>query len=275
MDMLFLKGFKMRIAFTIALNAEHHLKHNNYAEKVADWVDLWVIVEGAAKSNGSTKWCKEMLPEYCTKDGHSVDGTLDFLKDLNLKNKNVVIVKQTGMWDSKDEMVNKALETIGDLFNYICSSSYVFLWEIDADEQWELRDMISAETSLYAENGTTGMFYANHYVGKNLLARGEWGEGKIIPYKRLWIWSGERFISHEPPEMDFGETVEILLPQRFNHYAYYFEKDVKFKNDWYSGHEGVLQKWLDLQKETCFPQPISRLISGHWGTTNTQIIQTK
>jgi hypothetical protein len=38
-----------------------------------------------------------------------------------------------------------------------------------------------------------------------------------------------------------------------------------------AGHEGIFERWKSLQKETVWPQPISRLITGWWGKTKTTI----
>jgi hypothetical protein len=44
-----------------------------------------------------------------------------------------------------------------------------------------------------------------------------------------------------------------------------------FKQKYYQGYENLHEKWKSLQSETVFPQPISRLIGGYWGTTATVI----
>lgn len=258
----------MRIAFTIILNGEHHLKHNKYALYLRDILDYWVIVEGATKSGGSTKWCKEMPSKYHD-NGHSVDDTVEILQ--NLESDKVRLVFKNGLWDSKDQMVNAALDEIIKIPE-VKKSKDKFLWEIDIDEQWTRKNMALAEATLYERGATCGEFLSNFYVGKDLIAKGEWGEGKLLPYRRLWIWNGEKFKTHEPPQLDREEII-TLLPQRFNHYAYYFEQDVKFKNDWYSGHEYIHERWAKIQKRNVFPCKISELITGKWGETDTVIVK--
>jgi hypothetical protein len=171
-----------------------------------------------------------------------------------------------GPWSSKDAMVNAAMEALSKL------PPVTHLFEIDADEVWTESNLNAATSDLDNASASCGQFLSDYYVGPGLLARGEWGESRIFPYRRLWRYkSGMRFRMHEPPEMDGGNGVTILLPQRFKHYAYYYEQDVKFKNDYYTGHDDIYTKWLSLQKETVWPQPLSRLISGFWGKTNTRI----
>jgi hypothetical protein len=46
----------------------------------------------------------------------------------------------------------------------------------------------------------------------------------------------------------------------FDHYSYYFENDVAFKEKYYKGYQGVLQNWYKLQTMKDFPQPISVLL---------------
>ena len=253
----------MRIAFTIIFNGLHHLKHNIYYKKVLDIFDYWVVVEGASKSNGSTYWCK-MIPNELHNNGSSVDGTIEFLSDV--KSDKLIFVKSNGFWDSKDHQVNTAISKVKEITNKC------FLWEIDIDEQWELESVINAESELIKTGAKTGRFFCEYFVGKDLIAKGEWGEG---PYNRLWNWNGEYFKTHEPPVLEHGNGVEVNLSPRFNHFSYYFEKDVVFKNSWYSGHENILERWKKLQLRDDFPVHVSELITGGWGRTNTYIHKIK
>ena len=254
----------MRAAFTIIFNGLHHLQHNNYAEFLLNRFDYWAVVEGASGNTGSTGWCHSMPGEYHT-NGASVDGTREYLDELQKKHPNLLLVKSDGLWSNKDEQVNRAIDELEKV------NHRGYLWEIDIDEQWTDENMAAAENMLTEKGARTGEFYANHFVGKDIVARGYWGEGKGLPYRRLWDWKGERFARHEPPELEGGNDPTELLPQYFNHYSYYFEKDVAFKDKWYGGHQGIHRKWLELQKETTFPQPISRLIRGHYGRSATTI----
>jgi len=261
----------MRVAFTIILNGLHHLKHNDMAEKLVDAVDYWQIVEGAASPTGSTSWCRTVKPSYRDADGMSTDGTNDYLNDLVRRYPDRVGHSGT-VGKNKDQMVNCAIEGILKSFgNKIPDDCY--LYQIDVDEQWDKEQMDQAEAMLEYMRGDCGKFLCDYYVGSGLLAKGDWGEGRKIPYRRLWKWRGQKFQTHEPPELEGGNGVEILLPQRFKHYAYYFPEDVKFKESFYTGHDGAYARWCDLQEETAFPQPLTRLITGPWGRTNTVIVR--
>lgn len=257
-----------RVAFTIVLNGMKHLLHNNYAEFILKNFDHWYVVEGVARSTGSTSWCREM-PQDFHNNYHSIDGTLEYLQALTNTHNNLTVISREGGWDNKDCMVNAAAQHINK------DNGECFVWELDVDEQWTLEDLKGAEQSLEQAKGKTGTFLSDYYVGKDLLAIGAWGEGKGLPYRRLWHWNKDSFHAHEPPMLRNGDDPIIHLPHRFKHYAYYFEEDVAFKDKWYGSQQGTLQLWQALQKETVFPQPISKLLPStfYWSTTNTKIVK--
>lgn len=262
----------MRIAITIILNGDHHLAHNNYGERLPGMVDYWFVIEGPALPTGSTAWCN---PPGCL---NSTDTTIPFLDKICAINENVFLKSNRhSAWQSKDIMINAAINMIKFYLKDKLDNENVFLWQVDIDEQWNVGQLNEAETMLIEYNADCGCFHANHYVGENLIAKGTWGEGNqpgnplANAYRRLWKWNGQYFKSHEPPILINGNGKEFLLPQRFNHYSYFYEKDVIFKSQYYKGYENLHNKWIQLQKETAFPQPISRLIDGYWGNTDTVI----
>lgn len=262
----------MRIAITIILNGSHHLDHNDYGNKLPKMVDYWIIVEGAALPHGSTFWCND--PGYRM----SMDNTFTKILELAYNNNHVSIkTNPWGAWKSKDEMVNAGIELFKLRNKHISFNDPIFLWQIDADEQWTKEQMDEAEKKLVETDGDCGCFLANHFVGKDLVAKGCWGEGNNpeepieFAYHRLWRWKGQRFMTHEPPCLVGGNGKEVLLPQRFNHYSYVFEKDVIFKSQYYKGYENLHTKWKALQEEVNFPQPISKLLDGYWAETPTTI----
>jgi len=256
----------MRCAFTIIFNGKHHLLHNNYYKRLIESFDHWIIAEGASGNTGSTSWCRK-IPHKYHKGGSSVDGTLEFVQKLSHDYPNVHVIQNEGFWANKDHQVNECVKKIRE-FTPDC-----YLWEIDCDEQWKIEDIKESEKLLKENEAKTGLFLSNFYVGRKLLAVGEWGEGRKLPYRRLWDWKGENFQSHEPPILEGSNGKEILLPAKFDHYAYFFEKDVEFKSCFYGGHDNIHQRWKSLQKEKNFPQPISKLVEGNWGQTNTKIVR--
>ncbi|MFZ9376838.1 MAG: hypothetical protein ACO25K_06910, partial [Candidatus Fonsibacter ubiquis] len=246
----------MRIIFTIIFNGLHHLTHNNQAEFILNNCDKWVVVEGASQSTGSTSWCKK-IPDTLHNNGASVDGTREFLTNLAKATDKIIYVPSNGFWNSKDHQVNRAIDEVKKI------TDKCFLWEFDIDEQWTSEAMDKAEKELVEKNAKTGSFLANCYVGKNIKALGEWGECSPGGYTRLWNWSGEYFSKHEPPTLEGGNGLHLTLTPKFNHYNYYFEQDVKFKNDWYGGHEGIYERWklINSLPDQIFPLPISALIT--------------
>lgn len=226
----------MRVAFTIIYNGVHHLKHKDYVKRLLPHVDLWVFVDGLAGNKGSTSWCKELVG--CG----SEDGTVEYLKELQKTHPNLVLVECEKKWHSKDAMVNRAIEEIKKHTNKS------FLWEIDADEQWTPELMSLSEQYLVEKKGKTGTFHSNYFMGQNIRAFGMWGEGVGYPYRRLWDWNGEYFMKHEPPVLLKGNGREVLIPFKFDHYAYYFPQDVEFKSKYYGGHERVYDNWQKMNQ---------------------------
>jgi hypothetical protein len=247
----------MRIGLTIVLNGLHHMMHNNYAEFILNNFDYWVVVEGASKSVGSTYWCNKMPDEYHN-NGNSVDGTVEYLLSLKEKYKNLICVTANRMWNGKDEMVNVGISEIKKITNEC------FLWAMDIDSQWTLDQIELSEKELVQNNGKTGAFKYNHYVGKNLISIGYWGGGN---YFGLFDWKGEEIEKHEPTTLKGGNEKIVQMSEKFQHYGFYFEKDVLFKDKWYSGHSGIYENWLKLQKETVFPQPTSYLFPQYLSST--------
>jgi len=262
----------MRLGLTIVFNGLHHLQHNDWAKRMALFFDKWVIVEGLALNSGSTAWCRDLRNSNWHNEGLSKDGTTGFLYWLDKDYDNVTVLSD--VWQSKDDMVNAGIQAFKTCCPIRHRDPEHFLWTLDVDEQFSEDDMIEAECMLGVTRGcNSAEFLSDYYVGEHLLAKGEWGEGVKLPYRRLWKWKGERFISHEPPVME-GMTKPILLPQRFKHYAYYYEQDVKFKEQYYTGHDGIYSRWKKLQErpKEDFPVRISELITGSWGQTDTQIV---
>ena len=254
-----------RVAFTIILNGLHHLKHKDYFNTMLNNFDHWVIVEGVALPGGSTSWCKEPDDNF-HKNYLSVDGTTEFL-DNNKNDKLIVVRPNPGeAWSSKDVQVNAAIKEIRKIYKKC------FLWQIDVDEQWTKQQLSDAENLLDKHNGKTGCFLCNFYVGENQQVFGEWGECVNDKWRRLWKWEGEDFKTHEPPTLNGKNGPGLLLPQRFEHYSYYFVHDVKFKEKYYSGYDGLYDRWKAIQsnKDTIH---VSKLLGPNlrWSYTNSII----
>jgi len=238
----------MRYAFTIIYNGKHHLLHKDFAQRMVSMFDKWIIVEGFSRNGGSTAWCTSIRPP-----AQSTDGTIELCQSLQ-SDKVIFATSKTG-WSSKDEQVNKAIELLQ-------GNEPGWLWQVDADEHWTLQDLEGAENILEKDFKIAGGFQFYHYLcndvdGRQLVGKGAWGDNI---HTRLWWWQGQRFISHEPPKM-VGQDGVRLLPQKYHHYAYYFEQDVEFKSKYYRGYRQVLSNWRGLQKRRFdYPIPAKKLL---------------
>lgn len=239
----------MRVAFTIIYEGLHHLKHLEFAEKMCSMFDHWIVVEGYSLPYGSTKWCNKLnVPESST------DGTVEYLKELALKNSNLHFHSHGRHFFGKDEQVNVAVNILKQL------TDRCYLWEVDADEHWKMEDIIKAEQEADKSTEIGFSFCFNQFVGPGLVARGDWGSGAL---NRLWKWSGQLFRSHEPALLMGQRRTKIIESVKYDHYSYYFAKDVLFKSKSYPGHELVHERWEHMKNQTSFPVHISVLFGLH------------
>jgi len=251
----------LRAGFTIIYEGLHHLQHNDFAEKMADMFDHWIVVEGNSLPYGSTKWCNMV-----SVPASSQDGTIEFMEEFAKSHKNVHFYSRGAYFNSKDSQVNHCIE----ILRKITTSCY--LWEVDADEHWQLKDIERAEemASRVTENGFSFQF--NHLLGPGIMATGDWGSGYL---NRLWKWNGELFKSHEPAMLRGQRRTMPLDGVKFDHYSYYFKKDIEFKSKYYPGCENIVKNWDNIQQPNTYPMPISRLFGENTriGRSNSQIIQ--
>lgn len=257
-----------RYCFTLAYQAAHLFAWRDWLHRTATLFDRWVLVEGAAHPGGSTAWCRPHPGP-----AQSADGTREALLALQAAapDRVTVILGPPGGWPGKDDMVRAAVDALRD------AALPAYLWELDADEHWTAAQLAAAEAALTAAGADCGEFLCEYYLGPGLVARGEWGEGRALPYRRLWRWHGQQFARHEPPELAGGNGHTVLLPQRFEHFAYYFERDVAFKARYYGGHQGVLAGWRQLNADRAagrgpWPRPIGYFFgTGPWARSRTTI----
>lgn len=235
----------MRCAFTIVYEGLHHLQHKDFAQRMANMFDHWIVVEGYSLPYGSTSWCNKLnVP------ARSQDGTVEFMNQLCAEHNNVYFYSPNKYYNGKDDQVNVAI----DILRKISKSCY--LWEVDVDEHWALESLSVAEALADNSKAIGFSFPFNHYVGQGLIAKGEWGSGYN---NRLWKWTGQFFRSHEPAMLVGQRYVEPIKEVKYDHYSYYFEKDVKFKSESYSGHENVYKNWSKVLVSESYPVHISEL----------------
>lgn len=242
---------KLRIGYIIVLNGEHHLKHKDFVENlVTNMVDHLIIVEGAVDATiGSAKWSGQIPPTY-QNNGRSVDGTVEYLQEMDSKHENLHVIIGDGFWTGKDEMINVAVDKAREIAEEYTSGfkESSFLWEIDSDEHWTSWKMDEIEREMVAEGADCVQVLHHVMMGKRLQGYGpHWGGN---PCYRLWNWKGEKYRMHAPPILEGtkGNGRVINVHQRFVHYSYYFEKDMKFKGDWYYTDLNILPRWKEIQK---------------------------
>lgn len=227
----------MRAAITIIYDGLHHLKHKGFTNFMVNNFDHWIVIEGLASNGGSTYWCNNLdLPP------RSTDGTHELLTELASQHKNITYYSPNKKWVSKDRMISEGVKRV--------PFDECFLWQVDVDEHWTAHDIRRVEHQLEASRCNVASAQLWHHV-KTYIARGHWGSAY---HKRVWLWSkGMNFKSHEPPKMS-GETRQTLrVPEKFHHYSYTFEQDVKFKAKYYKGYEAILEKWRNLPDRDILP----------------------
>lgn len=230
-----------KIAFTIVLNGMPFIKKQ--AEIIPQIFDVWYIIEGATLPIYDTAWCKNIDNKFYTINKLSIDGTTEFLNSI--KSSKIKIIRKNDFWNGKLEMCNSF---INEVENSI-------LMEFDVDEIWDKNVLIDVLDYSEKNDHFQGMmFKCNYFVGPNLLLKGENCYGDM-PYEwcRLWkIKNKTHWLSHEPPRLyginnflskDFTKSKEWI----FNHYAYMFQSQVEFKENFY-GYNNAVSAWKKLQQ---------------------------
>jgi len=229
---------------TIALDARPFLNHQLYTFNRLDVDWRWYVVEGAAMNRGSTAWCKSQPPRL------SRDGTTEFLNQI--RNHPRVIVIQRQGWESKDAMVNAALNRM---------DSPGVLMQVDADEFWLPRQMALIHKLLTESEYSSAQFFCRYFIGSNIVITSENGYGnRPEEWVRAWKFApGMRFISHEPPLLSGNRVLPKLgrdatrnMGLVFDHYAYTTADQVKYKEQFY-GYANALLKWKQLQLNQAWP----------------------
>lgn len=267
--------------FTIVLDGEPYIRHHYPVFCELDKLEIpwrWVVVEGVAALRHDTGWSLAnggRVPEEYAQ-GHSLDGTVEYLKNLMAKDARVQLIQKPDgqFWDGKIEMVRAAQP------DYPC-----LLWQVDADEIWtseqirRLHQRFEADPTLEA-----AQFYCHYFVGPNLILdnRGKWGNNPKIEWWRVWRWDPAEceWQTHEPPVL----TRKGNLPQKvltadqtaaeglvFSHYAYSLRKQIQFKETYY-GYPGAVKAWEELQKAS---KPCSLQTFFPWAYGNPTVLEVK
>lgn len=239
----------MNVAFTIVLNGMPFIKQQY--EIIPQVFDKWYIIEGVASPVKDTSWCKPVANDFHDANYLSVDGTTEFLDSIK-SDKIVVIRNNNQPWNGKVDMCNSFMHELPE---------NTTLMQMDVDEIW------SAETLKnvlgFCENSAsdfTMCFRCNYFVGPGLkiTSQNTYGDNHYEWY-RLWRLAapGARWAAHEPPQIarPFAVLDKSFTTSQnwiFDHYAYYYEHQVAFKENYY-GYTGAVESWKRLQENKNFP----------------------
>lgn len=252
--------------FTIVLDGEPYIERHYSTLCELDKLGIpwqWVVVEGVAALRHDTGWSLAnggRIPEEYAQ-GHSLDGTVEYLRDLAAKDTRVRLVQKPDgqFWDGKIEMVRAAQP------DYPC-----LLWQLDADEIWTAEQIRRVHRRFEADPSLeAAQFYCRYFVGPNLVLdnKGKGGNNPQMEWWRVWRWDPAEceWQTHEPPILTRNGQVpkKVLTADQaeaeglvFDHYAYALRKQVEFKESYY-GYQGAVRAWEELQKaeKPCSLQP--------------------
>jgi hypothetical protein len=221
------------------------IQFTTFNRLACDWT--WHIVEGAAANVHCTSWCRPQPPRL------SRDGSHEFIGSLSTHPRVRSIARE--WWPGgKVEMCNAGIEGI---------TEPGLLLQVDMDELWSA-DQIDRIVDLFSRpprglSFSAARFFCRYFVGPNLVTLGEECYGNN-PGEWLRAWRlapGARFTQHEPPRFEGADEHLDRETTRglglvFDHYAYAFESQVAYKEQFY-GYEGAVAHWRRLQANDVWP----------------------
>jgi len=222
----------------IVLNGEPWLEA--WLKTYRDFADRIIVVEGVDSERFDT--VPDNIRQKCfTKDGHSLDNTLDILKNADADL--TLITKSNGFWPSKNAM-------FAELSKH-CNSDYVF--EVDIDEFWFQKDLNSIR-GLLEERPEIATWWGkplNFWKGGRWHTKAVKGDG-CWWCDAPWIfkWRPGMVLVHRPrhAEPPINDKV-AYLPFRVHHYNYVMAKDAEYKRHYHkepaSWYEDVWCAWSE------------------------------
>ncbi len=255
--------------FTIVLNGLPFMKYHIEILSKLPFKWHWHIIEGVADLKHDTAWSLNNgghIPDDFIKNGLSNDGTTELIDELKtLYPDNITVYRKPDgrFWDGKLEMVNAPLPNIKE---------ECLLWQLDADELWNVNQIIKARNLFIANpQKKSAYYYCSYFVNENLVTSTVNTYGNYTSYEWLRTWRyepGDKWMSHEPPRLSFIDknnnwtyksTLDKFLHEEtkkeglvFQHYAYVLPEQLLFKEKYY-GYGNALESWEELGKCTNFP----------------------
>ncbi len=204
-----------------------------------------IIIEGAIKKSSFS----------ATKDGHSIDNTLQFIKDYRDNERKIKLISP-GFWGDKCSMQNAGLKEVTG--NYI--------WLVDSDEVYKKNDickiiqMLKDDLSITQINVPMLHFWKGYeYIISSVILQSK-RVARIFKFTK-----GNYFSTHRPPTLvTKGKSKIIEDPKIYcYHYSYVLSSQVKQKitlyklfgwekswgidlDDWYSN---CFEKWTAENKD--------------------------
>lgn len=219
----------MKLSFCmIVVNGEPFIKYN--LDSLYPHAHEIIIVEGAVKK----------YKHAATPDGHSIDDTVNVIREYPDPDKKIKLIQRHGFWSEKVEMSNAYME--------ICTGDYV--WQVDVDEFYKSEDIEKIRCFLTENTRVTRLDLQtiNFSHGFESIMKGASYSFGADKFRRIFKFKpGFRFLTHRPPKVinndgkicsdsnvvSAEELVDRLGVYMY-HYSYIFEKSVKSKAHYYS-----------------------------------------
>ena len=227
---------KIKITFgIIVLNGEPFTRYNLRA--IYPFAHQIIVVEGACPG----------AKNICSKDGHSLDSTLDSLRNFKLnedtENKLIIITaedegKPNGFWSEKDEMSEA----------YAKHATGNYIWQVDIDEFYKPDDMKAVMKMLENVQNITAITFRTHTFWGSLKYKVDSMSLRVMiqDVHRIFAWDkGCQYKSHRPPTVVNKDGIDLrslkwltavdMVKQGIYmyHYAFLFPKQVEEKCNYY------------------------------------------
>lgn len=227
----------LRLAYLLAHRCREHLFHREQLARLLTLYDHCVAVTGPVGAVEPVD-----------------DGTAALLEVVAARHpQRLTVLRSAVGWPRERDAVVAALTQLRTQLT--AEEPRAYLWRLEPWEVWELSAARAAERELDHRHLDAGDFLADYHVGAQLLVRGEWGEGRAAPYRRLWTWGGE--LCGEDPRRLYGEQRSGLLAPRFDSFAYLDPADPRAGAPAPAG-----ARWESLRERPAsdFPLPLAELL---------------
>jgi hypothetical protein len=216
-----------------------------------------IIVEGACEGARSV----------ATIDGHSIDGTLELLKEIKRvedpENKIIIITAEDygypdGFWPGEKNMMSQA---------YASRATGNYIWQVDIDEFYhddkiaKIKSLLEEDPTITAVTFRQVQFWGGfrYLVDSWLLRRG------AHDFHRLFKWgNGYKYLTHRPPTVlnENGRDLRAIhwvkaedslrLGIFLHHYSFVFPKQVYEKAQYYKNADWSKREKADWWSSEVF-----------------------